>query len=68
VIDHVYRYCGQKDTVIFCDQLMGMGFRKACEAGISFGIDDLNTPEPKKSLLMKPRSGQRHLNSNIRMV
>ena len=47
VIDHVYRYCGQKDTVIFCDHLMGMGFRKACEAGISFGIDDLNTPDAK---------------------
>jgi len=22
VIDHVYRHCGQKDTVIFCDRLM----------------------------------------------
>ncbi len=47
VIDYVYRYCGQKDTVIFCDRLMAMGFKKACEAGISFGIDDLNTPEKK---------------------
>ena len=51
VIDHVYRYCGQKDTVIFCDQLMAMGFRKACESGISFGIDDLNTPEAKTRLV-----------------
>ena len=51
VIDHVYRYCGQKDTVIFCDQLMAMGFRKACEAGISFGIDDLNTPEKKEAFV-----------------
>ena len=47
VIDYVYRYCGQKETVIFCDRLMAMGFKKACEAGISFGIDDLNTPEKK---------------------
>ena len=47
VIDHVYRYCGQKDTVIFCDHLMSSGFKKACEAGISFGIDDLNTPKEK---------------------
>ena len=51
VIDHVYRYCGQKDTVIFCDQLMVMGFRKACESGISFGIDDLNTPDAKTRLV-----------------
>ena len=41
-----------KETVIFCDRLMGMGFKKACEAGISFGIDDLNTPELKFKLLM----------------
>ena len=51
VIDYVYRYCGQKDTVIFCDRLMGIGFKKACEAGISFGIDDLNTPEKKTSFV-----------------
>jgi DNA-directed RNA polymerase subunit beta' len=51
VIDYVYRYCGQKETVIFCDQLMAMGFRKACEAGISFGIDDLTTPELKAKLV-----------------
>jgi DNA-directed RNA polymerase subunit beta' len=51
VIDYVYRYCGQKETVIFCDQLMAMGFKKACEAGISFGIDDLNTPELKTKLV-----------------
>ena len=51
VIDYVYRYCGQKETVIFCDRLMGLGFRKACEAGISFGIDDLNTPEKKTAFV-----------------
>jgi DNA-directed RNA polymerase subunit beta' len=51
VIDYVYRYCGQKETVIFCDRLMSMGFKKACEAGISFGIDDLNTPEHKFKLV-----------------
>ena len=51
VIDYVYRYCGQKETVIFCDRLMAMGFKKACEAGISFGIDDLTTPELKFKLV-----------------
>ena len=48
VIDHVYRHCGQKDTVIFCDRLMGLGFGQACDAGISFGIADLTTPELKE--------------------
>ena len=47
VIDYIYRHCGQKDTVIFCDRLMGLGFTQACQSGISFGIADLTTPELK---------------------
>jgi len=53
VIDYVYRHCGQKDTVIFCDQLMAMGFKHACTAGISFGISDLETPKAKTELMTK---------------
>ena len=53
VIDYVYRHCGQKDTVIFCDQLMAMGFKHACTAGISFGISDLETPKGKADLMLK---------------
>jgi DNA-directed RNA polymerase subunit beta' len=51
VIDMVYRHCGQKDTVIFCDQMMGTGFRWACRAGISFGKDDLVIPDAKVKLI-----------------
>src|SRR3954470_23157421 len=36
LIDYVYRFCGQKETVIFCDRLMALGFQQACKAGISF--------------------------------
>ena len=53
VIDYVYRHCGQKDTVIFCDKLMAMGFKHACTAGISFGISDLETPKAKHDLMNK---------------
>ncbi len=53
VIDYVYRHCGQKDTVIFCDKLMAMGFKHACTAGISFGISDLETPKAKEDLMIK---------------
>ena len=53
VIDYVYRHCGQKDTVIFCDKLMAMGFKHACTAGISFGISDLETPKAKHDLMKK---------------
>ncbi len=51
VIDHVYRHCGQKETVIFCDRLMTLGFTQACKAGISFGKDDLIIPEAKRRLV-----------------
>jgi DNA-directed RNA polymerase beta' subunit len=51
VIDEVYRHCGQKETVIFTDHLMAMGFNYACKAGISFGKDDLVVPEAKTRLV-----------------
>ena len=47
VIDTVYRYCGQKESVIFCDQIMGLGFREAFRAGISFSKGDMVIPEEK---------------------
>ena len=51
VIDTVYRYCGQKESVIFCDQIMGLGFREAFRAGISFGKDDMVVPPTKWDLV-----------------
>ncbi len=51
VIDTVYRHCGQKETVIFADRLMGLGFYHACRAGISFGKDDLVIPAAKVKLV-----------------
>ena len=51
VIDYVYRHCGQKETVIFCDRLMALGFNHACISGISFGITDLETPNAKLELV-----------------
>ncbi|GGB62751.1 MULTISPECIES: DNA-directed RNA polymerase subunit beta' [Henriciella] len=55
LIDEVYRNCGQKATVIFCDQLMGLGFREACKAGISFGKDDMKIPAAKAKLVEETR-------------
>ncbi len=51
MIDDVYRHCGQKETVIFCDHIMKLGFKHACNAGISFGKDDMIIPEEKVSLI-----------------
>tara|TARA_Y100000590_G_scaffold150609_1_gene173010 strand:- start:1105 stop:4947 length:3843 start_codon:yes stop_codon:yes gene_type:complete len=51
LIDSVYRYCGQKETVIFCDKLKSLGFKHAFKAAISFGKDDLIIPQTKEKLV-----------------
>ena len=51
IIDSVFRFCGQKKTVIFCDNLKDLGFKHAFKAGISFGKDDLIIPENKEALI-----------------
>ncbi|MHA1549132.1 MAG: DNA-directed RNA polymerase subunit beta', partial [Alphaproteobacteria bacterium] len=50
-IDAVYRHCGQKETVIFCDRIMALGFSHAFRAGISFGKDDMVIPSTKMKLV-----------------
>ena len=51
IIDTVYRFCGQKETVLFADHIMQIGFKYAAIAGISFGKDDLIIPDEKQQLL-----------------
>ena len=51
VIDTIFRYCGQKETVIFCDKIKSLGFKHAFKAGISFGKDDLILPKTKIGLI-----------------
>ncbi|WP_019962455.1 DNA-directed RNA polymerase subunit beta' [Woodsholea maritima] len=51
LIDVVYRHTGQKSTVIFCDKIMGLGFKEAARAGISFGKDDMLIPAAKQVLV-----------------
>ncbi len=51
IIDAVYRFCGQKETCIFADRIMSLGYRQAAKSGISFGKDDMIVPAAKKTLL-----------------
>src|SRR5690606_32219225 len=50
-INACYRVLGLKETVVFADQLMYMGFQYATRAGISFGVDDIVIPEQKTRLV-----------------
>ncbi|MCB9999134.1 MAG: DNA-directed RNA polymerase subunit beta' [Methylobacteriaceae bacterium] len=56
MIDTVYRNCGQKETVIFCDRIMALGFREAFKAGISFGKDDMVVPSTKENIVEATRA------------
>jgi DNA-directed RNA polymerase subunit beta' len=55
MIDTVYRHCGQKETVIFCDRIMALGFYHAFKAGISFGKDDMVVPSSKWKIVGETR-------------
>ena len=56
VIDQVYRHTGQKDTVLFADAIMSLGFKHAFKAGISFGKDDMIIPDSKEGTVEETRS------------
>ncbi|MBK8542556.1 MAG: DNA-directed RNA polymerase subunit beta' [Caulobacteraceae bacterium] len=55
LIDNVYRFCGQKATVIFADRMMQLGFKEAARAGISFGMADMVVPKAKETLVEDTR-------------
>jgi DNA-directed RNA polymerase beta' subunit len=64
VIDTVYRHCGQKETVIFCDRIMALGFHNAFKAGISFGKDDMVVPRLEVADRREPARSRRSSSSN----
>ena len=52
VIDTVYRYCGQKESVIFCDQIMSMGFSENGSKRAALAL----TPRRQRSVARRRRS------------
>ncbi|MEP5177623.1 DNA-directed RNA polymerase subunit beta', partial [Marinobacter alexandrii] len=51
LINTCYRDAGLKDTVIFADQLMYMGYHYATVSGISIGFNDFEIPPEKYELV-----------------
>ena len=45
LINAAFRRCGLRETVIFADKLMYMGFSMATRAGLSIAVDDMLVPE-----------------------
>ena len=51
LINQCYRRVGLKETVIFCDQLMYMGFNFSTLSGTSIGVEDFIIPSNKTDIL-----------------
>jgi DNA-directed RNA polymerase subunit beta' len=51
LIDHCYRLCGDKATIILADRLKDMGFKYATISGLSFAISNMIIPENKKRIV-----------------
>ena len=66
VLDHCYRELGLKDAVIFADQLMYTGFRYATRGGASIGIEDMEIPEEKASIIEKAEDEVREIEAQFR--
>lgn len=66
VLDNCYRNHGVKETVIFADQLMYTGFKYATRAGASIGIEDMQIPEDKASIIELADQEVREIESQFR--
>ncbi len=53
LINTCYRVLGLKDTVVFADQIMYLGFRMATRAGVSIGLEDMEVPDEKPEILAR---------------
>ena len=51
MFDSCYRIIGLKESVIFADRLMYMGFQHATKAGVSIGVEDMVVPDEKESII-----------------
>lgn len=51
LLNSCYRKLGVKDSVVFADQLMYLGFAQATLSGISIGMEDMVIPPTKKEII-----------------
>ncbi len=66
VLDHCYRTLGLKQAVIFADQLMYTGFKYATRAGASIGIEDMEIPDDKASIIEQADNEVREIEAQFR--
>ena len=55
ILDYVYRHSTQKDTCIFGDKMMEIGFKESCKSGVSVGKDDMIVPDTKDAKIKEAK-------------
>ena len=63
LLNLVYRQLGLKESVVFADQLMYLGFRYATLAGVSIGVEDMAVPDNKHELIGSAEAEVREIES-----
>ena len=65
LINLCYRSVGLKETVIFCDQLMYMGYEYSTRSGASIGVDDFVIPDEKAKIIDEAEDEIREIESQF---
>ena len=65
LINLCYRTVGLKETVIFCDQLMYMGYEYSTRSGASIGVNDFVIPDEKATIIEEAESEIREIESQF---
>ncbi len=65
LINLCYRTVGLKDTVVFCDQLMYMGYDYSTRSGASIGVEDFVIPDEKATIIAEAEDEIREIESQF---
>ncbi|MBD3646837.1 MAG: DNA-directed RNA polymerase subunit beta', partial [Pseudomonadales bacterium] len=65
LINQCYRTVGLKDTVVFCDQLMYMGYEYSTRSGSSIGVEDFVIPDQKAKIIDEAEDEIREIESQF---
>jgi DNA-directed RNA polymerase subunit beta' len=65
LINLCYRSVGLKETVIFADQLMYLGYEYSTRSGASIGVDDFVIPDEKAGIIAEAEAEIREIESQF---
>jgi DNA-directed RNA polymerase subunit beta' len=66
LIDHTYRVCGPKKTVILADKLKSLGYEYSTKSGISICINDMEIPSEKTKMIKESIAKVEEIENNYK--